>query len=192
MSSRKASKVKFNFTYVVIVFILIFFMGLLYRLTNGFKSTFCVKINGHIVSDSYNNFIVSDNKPLKGTVSTLSLNPDGTTYSIKVVPNQIDGKNFVFYVNGERHIYQAEKDLTEAFEISVNGNEFSVSPKCVTVTDTLRAIYGDTVTPCDNRFYENMFTLVVFSIDEKSEIRLNFSVYGKVTAINFENDIIEF
>ena len=196
MSAGKTTKKTFGIVvYVLVVLAIVAVVGLIYRLTNGFKTdvkTFYVTVDKTIITDSSGGYVVTESKPLKGTVRNLSTNSESKGYTLKVVPNKVDGKDFAFIVDGKTHTYQAEENLTAGFEITADGDKFSIVPKGNSVSEVLKQIYGDSVSDCDDKTYKDMFTLLVTSKDGKSKIRLNFSVSGKVTGVTLDKELVLF
>lgn len=196
MSAGKTTKKTFGIiVYVLVVLAIVAVVGLVYRLTNGFKTdvkTFYVTVDKTIITDSSGGYIVAENKPLKGSVRNLSTDTEQKGYSLKVVPNKLEGKDFAFTVDGETHTFQAEENLTSGFEITADGEKFSIVSKGNSVTEILKQIYGDIVSDCDDKSYKDMFTLLIMSKDGKNEIKLNFSVSGKVTGVTLDKEVILF
>ena len=196
MSARKTTKTTLGvIVYVLIVLAVIAVVGLVFQLTNGFKTdvkTFYVTVDKTIITDSFGGYVVTENKPLKGTVRNLSTNSESKGYTLKVVPNKVEGKDFAFTVDGETHTFQAEENFTAGFEITADGDKFSLFSKGSCVTDILKQIYGDSVSDCNDNSYKDMFTLLVTSKDGKSEIRLNFSVSGKVMGVTLDKEVVLF
>lgn len=196
MSAGKTTKKTFGIiVYVIVVLAVVAVVGLVYRLTNGFKTdvkTFYVTVDKTFITDSYGGYVVTENKPLKGTVRNLSTNSESKGYTLKVVPNKVEGKDFAFTVDGETHTFQAEENLSAGFEITADGDKFSLVSKDSCVTDILKQIYGDSVSDCNDKAYKDMFTLLVTSKDGKNEIKLNFSVSGKVTGVTLDKEVVLF
>lgn len=196
MSARKTTKTTLGVVvYVLVVLAIVAVVGLVYRLTNGFKTdvkTFYVTVDKTIITDASSGYVVTENKPLKGVVRNLSTDSENKGYTLKVVPNKLDGKDFAFTVDGETHTFQAEENLTSGFEITADGDKFSLVSKGACVTDILKQIYGDSVSDCNDKTYKDMFTLLVTSKDGKNEIKLNFSVSGKVTGVTLDKEVVLF
>lgn len=196
MSARKTTKTTLGvIVYVIVVLAVIAVVGLVFQLTNGFKTdvkTFYVTVDKTIITDASGGYVVTESKPLKGTVRNLSTNSESKGYTLKVVPNKVDGKDFAFTVDGKTHTFQAEENLTAGFEITADGDKFSLVSKGGCVTEILKKIYGDTVSDCNDNSYRDMFTLLVTSKDGKNEIKLNFSVSGKVTGVTLDKEVIIF
>ena len=196
MSAKKATKTTLGVTvYVLIVLAIIAVVGLIFQLTNGFTDkvkTFYVTVDKAIVTDASGGHIITETRPLNGVVRNLSTDSNNKGYSLKVVPNKLDGKDFAFAVDGKTHTFQAEENFNAGFDITTDGDRFSIKPKGNGVTDILEQIYGDTVTYCDDKSYKDMFTLLITSKDGKSVVKLNFSVSGRVTGVSFDKEVIWF
>ena len=181
--------------YVLIALVVVTVVGLIFQLTNGFKTdvkTFYVTVDKTIITDTSGGYVVTESKPLKGAVRNLSTNSESKGYTLKVVPNKVEGKDFAFTVDGKTHTFQTEENLTAGFEITADGDKFSIVPKGNSVSEVLKQIYGDTVSDCDDKTYKDMFTLLVTSKDGKNEIKLNFSVSGKVTGVTLDKEVVLF
>lgn len=196
MSAKNATRTTLGVTvYVLIVLAIIAVVGLIFQLTNGFTDkvkTFYVTVDKTIVTDASGGYVITETRPLSGVVRNLSTDSNNKGYSLKVVPNKLDEKDFAFAVDGKTHTFQTEENFTTGFDIMTDGDRFSIKPKGNGVTDILKQIYGDTVTSCDDKSYKDMFTLLVTSKDGKSVIKLNFSVSGRVTGVYFDKEVIWF
>ena len=196
MSAKKATKTTLGVTvYVLIVLAIIAVVGLIFQLTNDFTDkvkTFYVTVDKAIVTDASGGYVITETRPLNGVVRNLSTDSNNKGYSLKVVPNKLDGKDFAFAVDGKTHAFQTEENFTAGFDIKTDGDRFSIKPKGNGVTDILKQIYGDTVTSCDDKSYKDMFTLLIASKDGKSVVKLNFSVSGRVTGVYFDKEVIWF
>ncbi len=196
MSARKTTKTTLGvIVYVLIALAVVAVVRLIFQLTNGFTTdvkTFYVTVDKTIVTDASGGYVITETKPLSGVVRNLSTDSNNKGYSLKVVPNKVDGKDFAFSVDGQTHTFQAEENLNAGFNITTDGDKFSITPKGSGVTDILKQIYGDTVTSCDDKSYKDMFTLLVTSKDGKSVVKLNFSVSGKVTGVTLSETTIIF
>ena len=57
----------------------------------------------------------------------------------------------------------------------------------------LASVYPDsTVSDCENKGYENMFTLVVTSYNGEAEVRINFTVTEDIQGVILDKEVIEF
>lgn len=114
----KAAKI---IAYILLVLVFVAVCGFIVYYTGGFTSdfkTFYVKIDGKDILTSADGYTLSADKSLRVEIKYTfgALNKNVSGYSVKVVPNAIEGKDFDFTVDGQTHSYQAETDLTAGFE----------------------------------------------------------------------------
>ena len=183
--------------YALIVLALIGVLGFFIYFTGGFTTEFTgfyVTVDGEDVLSTGNNFRVSHDDPMHVDVKYVFASPDDETkgYTVKVVPNPIQDKDFDFSLNGDLYAYQAEKDLTAGFEIKQDASSFTLTPKG-DLTAILAAVYpGYSVEDCNRYAYENMFTLIVTSYNGKAEVRINFTVVEDIQGVILDQEVIEF
>ena len=183
--------------YALIVLALIGVLGFFIYFTSGFTTEFTgfyVTVDGEDVLSTGNNFRVSHDDPMHVDVKYVFASPDDETkgYSVKVVPNPIQDKDFDFSLNGDLYAYQAEKDLTAGFEIKQDASSFTLTPKG-DLSAILSAVYpGYSVEDCNRYAYENMFTLIVTSYNGKAEVRINFTVVEDIQGVILDQEVIEF
>lgn len=184
-------------SYIVIVLVLVALSGLLAYFTNGFTSefkTFYVECDGQQVLGQTDGFEISKDKPLNVDVKYTfgALNKEVSGYSVKVVPNAIQGRDFDFTLDGDAYSFQAEDDLTAGFDIVQEKESFSIKPKGG-INEILKAVYpNNEVGDCSNNAYENMFTLVVTSYNGEASVLLNFTVPTKTEGVILDKEAIQF
>lgn len=168
-------------SYIVLALIFLAVCGCIVYFTDGFTSdfkTFYVSVDGKDIMTTATDYKLSTKTPMKVDVKYTfgALSKDISGYSVKVIPNAIDGKNFDFTVNGQVYSYQAESDLTSGFEIEENETSFTIKPKGG-INYILGAIYPDyEISDCRDKSYQNMYSLVVFSYDGTASVKINFSI----------------
>ena len=193
--AKKQGKIGKVIAYILILLIVVGAIGFLAYYTNGFTGgikTFSVECNGKEVMTSANGFEMTVNEPLTVKVKYTFGGENVSGYSVKVVPNKLAGKDFDFKVDEYLYSYQAEKDLTDGFDVEYGENIFTIKPKG-NLTGILQALYpNNVVEDCNIYSYENMFTLIVYSYDGESSVLLNFSVQEKVTGIELDQEVIVF
>ena len=183
--------------YALIILALIGVLGFIIYFTGGFTTDFTgfyATVDGEDVLSTGNDFRMKADDPLKVEVKYVfaSPNDEAKGYTVKVVPNAIDGKDFDFTLNGDKYSFQSEKDLTAGFAIKRDGNSFTIAPKG-NLTKILSSVYPeDTVEDCADKAYENMFTLVVTSYNGEAEIRVNFTVIEEIRGVILDKEVIEF
>ncbi len=183
--------------YALIVMALVGVIGFIVYFTGGFTTDFTgfyAVVDGEDVMSTGSNFHVKTDDPLEVEVKYVfaSPNEDAKDYSVKVVPNAIDGKDFDFTLNGDAYSFQSEKDLTAGFIVKRDGSSFTIAPKG-NLTEILSAVYPeDAVGECNQHAYENMFTLVVVSYNGEAEVRINFTVVEDIKGVILDKEVIEF
>ena len=183
--------------YALIILALIGILGFIIYFTGGFTTDFTgfyATVDGKDVLSTGNGFRMKENDPLEVEVKYVfaSPNDEAKGYTVKVVPNAIDGKDFDFSLNGDKYSYQSEQDLTAGFDIKQEDDSFTIAPKG-NLTEILSTVYpNDTIGDCEDKGYENMFTLVVTSYNGKAEIRINFTVVESIRGVILDQEVIEF
>lgn len=168
-------------SYIVLALIFVAVCGCIVYFTGGFTSdfkTFYVSVDGKDIMTTANDYKLSMDIPTQVNVKYTfgALNKDISGYSVKVIPNAIDGKNFDFTVDGQVYSYQAESDLTNGFEIEESETAFMIKPKGG-INHILGAIYPDCeISDCRNKSYQNMYSLVVTSYNGTASVTINFSI----------------
>ena len=190
------SKIGQVVSYIVILLVIVAVIGVFSYFTNGFTSdfkTFYVSVNGKDVMTTANGYVITPQEPLSVDVKyTFAFNQSETKgYSVKIVPNKTD-ENFDFSVDGETHNFGNEKDLSNGFIIEKKEKSFTVIPKGGTPQEILQAVYADNKVVCENKGYNDMFTLIITSYNGESSIKLNFELERRVTGIMFDREVIEF
>ena len=190
------SKIGQVVSYIVILLVIVAVIGVFAYFTNGFTSdfkTFYVSVNGKDVMTSANGYVITPQEPLSVDVKyTFAFNQSETKgYSVKIVPNKTD-ENFDFSVDGEMHNFGDEKDLSNGFIIEKKEKSFTVIPKGGTPQEILQAVYADNEVVCENKGYNDMFTLIITSYNGESSVKLNFALERRVTGITFDREVIEF
>ena len=168
-------------SYIVLALIFVAVCGCIVYFTGGFTSdfkTFYVSVDGKDIMTTANDYKLSMDIPTQVNVKYTfgALNKDISGYSVKVIPNAIDGKNFDFTVDGQVYSYQAESDLTNGFEIEESETAFMIKPKGG-INHILGAIYPDCeISDCRDKAYQNMYSLVVTSYNGTASVKINFSI----------------
>ena len=192
--AKKQSGTGNFFTYILFVLIAIGIIGFLAYSTGGFTSgikNFSVECEGKEISTSASGFETTTKKPLVVNVK-YNLDSEASGYSLKVVPNVLAGKDFDFTLDGEIYSFQAERDLTEGFNVEYEENSFTLTPKG-SLTMILQANYPNKVVEnCDIYGYKDMFTLVISSYDGETSVYLNFSVPERVVGVELSQEVIFF
>lgn len=183
--------------YILLVLVFVAVCGFIVYYTGGFTSdfkTFYVKIDGKDILTSADGYTLSADKSLRVEIKYTfgALNKNVSGYSVKVVPNAIEGKDFDFTVGGQTHSYQAETDLTAGFDIAQEENSFTIAPKGG-INKILAAMYPDgEIEDCRNKTYENMYLLVVTSYSGAASVKIAFSIDEPLYDIILDKEEIVF
>lgn len=183
---------------VLIVLALAAVIGVIVKFTGGLTGdfkTFYVTIDGKDIMTVAGGYAISKDAPLEVETKYTFGDAGGEAqgYSVKIVPNPIDGKDFDFILNGDAYSYQAETNLTAGFDIEYGETSFKVYPKGG-IEEVLRSVYPDCdITLSDNAgVYENMYAMVISSYNGKSSVTVNFHVEEPVTGVTLDQEVIYF
>ena len=181
--------------WVVIVLVLVGSVGAIVYFAGGSQSgykSFYLTVNGDKVMTSAKGYEATIAAPLSVEVKYSLEDDTAGDYTVKIVPNQLSGKDFDFTLDDDVYSFQAEKDLTAGFQIDKNGNTFTVTPKG-TVNDVMAAIYPTyAVGDISMNAYENMFLLVVSTEDGEQSVSVAFSIPEDLSGIILDPPHIEF
>ena len=171
---------------ILVVLLLIAGIGAIAYFTGGFTGefkTFYLTVGDRDILTSATGFQVSVDEPLTVNVKYTFAEDGVNGYSVKVVPNALQGKDFDFTIDGIPYSFQAESDLTAGFEIEENASSFTLKPKG-TLNEVMAAVYPNSqIEDLSGKGYENMFLLVVDSYNGASTVTLAFSVVEGVSGI---------
>lgn len=190
----KATKI---ISYVLIVLALVGVIGFIAKFTSGFTSdfkTFYVTIDGKDVMAEANHYAIGKSETMKVDVKYTfnSSSSEVSGYSVKIVPNTREDKNFDFLVDGEVHSFYDIEDLSAGFIIEKSENSFTITPKGE-LTDILKAVYPEgEVADCSEYNHHNMFSLVITSYNGASTVTVNFAVLREAEKVFFDKEAIVF
>lgn len=197
MKRQGTRKIGNAISYIVILLAITAVCGFLAYFTNGFTSdfkTFYIETNGKQVLATSDGFSMAKTEPMTVDVKYTfgTFNKEVSGYSVKVVPNQIDGKDFDFTLDGDAYSFQAEDDMTAGFDIEQSETSFIISPKGG-INEILQAVYPSyTVGEVRAKAYYNMFSLIVTSYNGEASVKLNFTVVEKLEGVILDKEVIQF
>ena len=124
MSSKTdTTKVVKVITYVLVVLVVVGIIGLIFTLTNGFNEdfkTFYVEYNGEKILTSNKRLLLDSGEEhrfdTKYVFDSDSVEVQG--YNVSITPNDEEGNQFEFTVDGNLYIFDSDLDLTKAFNIT--------------------------------------------------------------------------
>ena len=175
-------------TLVLVVFVLAIGAGVYLHFTgdNTSNSDFYVLYNGKEISSDVKGYKMSTDKTVTIYVVDKTSENEETEYTVKVVPNKIKAKDFNFILDGESTSYQSIKDLTEGFDIDIEGNSFTIKP-LGDITTILNTVYVNSeIEDCSEYTYDDMFTLVISNGEDSIEI--DFTVPSSTNNDNGDNN----
>ena len=174
-------------TLVLVVFVLAIGAGVYMHFTdNTPTSDFYILYNGKEISSDVKGYKMSADKAVTIYVVDKTSENEETEYTVKVVPNVIKDKDFNIILDGEITSYQGIKDLTEGFDIDIEGNSFTIKPYG-DITTILNAVYVNAeIEDCSEYTYEDMFTLIISNGEDSIEI--DFTVPSSADNDNDDNN----
>lgn len=184
-------------TYILLVLAFVAVCGVAAYFTGGFTrdfKTFYVCVDGKNVLSAADGYELTTETPMTVDVKYTfgAFNKENTGYSVKVVPNKIDGKDFDFTLDGQVYSYQAEPNLTAGFDIEKGETSFKITPKGG-INKILQAVYPDgEIEDCRNKAYENMYALIVTSYNGKASVKICFSIPEPLYEITLDKEVITF
>jgi hypothetical protein len=198
MVSSKKHSVKLSkvLSYVVVILLLAAICGCLAYFTNGFTSdfkTFYVESNGNTYLSNTSGYILSAEKEnrfdVKYTFSALSKEVNG--YSVKIVPNVTNETDFDFKVGDDVYSFGAEPDLTKGFDIVYYDDYFIIDGN-YSMQSVLNKLYPESVVTFEEnevKWDEDLYTLLVYSYNEKSIISIGFHNLVSVMGVELPSEI---
>lgn len=191
---RKQGNIGKIVAYIAIVLVFVLGVGFLAYFTGGFTSdfkTFYVEIDGKEIMTNASGYEMTPDRPLTVNVK-YTLSDEAQGYSVKVVPNALEGKDFDFTLDGDAYSYAAEKDLTNGFVVDRKEDSFTITP-VGGITDILQAVYPNSkIGDCRTGVYDNMYTLIVTSYNGNSSVSINFSVPEGISGIELDKTQVIF
>lgn len=178
--------------YIVIALVAIGIIGLIIALTSGGSvQSFYVTINDKNIMESDYDYILSKEEFTDVKINFLSLDEDNGNYTVKIVPTLNAENDFDFTAGGTVYSFQQTPDYTDGFTIKKTDSGFSIRPKG-NLESIIEASVGADVENLSAKSYDNMFTMIISSADEKSNIYIQFSIYEPVTDVSLDKEGITF
>ncbi len=194
------SKVKQSNGVIKVIVGIVLLMGIVAAIgciaffTNNFTedfSTFYVEVNGEKVASSAGGYIVGCEENIVINVKDANPNKQDKGYIVSVIPKA--GIDFEFTVDDETKSFADEKDFTNAFEITKDGNAVTLNAKG-NLEYILKAQYPDKTIRYDLGAIdseEDMFSLVIKNYDEAT-VTINFRVPNTVYKVTLDPEEIVF
>ena len=133
--------------YILVVLVLVGIVGLIFTLTNGFNEdfkTFYVEYNGEKILTSNKKLVLDSGTEhrfdTKYVFDNDSVELQG--YGVKIIPNDEEGNQFDFLVDGTLYVYDGSLDLTKAFSITKGEDYFTLAIEPGSTVETiLKSLY---------------------------------------------------
>lgn len=193
---QKAAKI------IGIVLALLLVAGLvavLYRFTNGFNEdfkTFYVEHDGERILSSESKMILETDKTYRFDVKYTFDTPQSDTkdYSVRIMPNA--ERDFDFTVDGERHLYSKQGDMTSAFGLKKYDTyfEFALAPEFGLEYALQSCHPGQEVIVSEDAKSANIYPylLIVSSYNDSVVYRIALSIGADVTGVTLDPSEIIF
>lgn len=201
MSSKTdTTKVVKVITYVLVVLVVVGIIGLIFTLTNGFNEdfkTFYVEYNGEKILTSNKKLLLDSGEEHRFDTKYVfdSDSVDVQGYNVSITPNDEEGNQFEFTVDGNLYIFDSDLDLTKAFNITKGEDYFTITIDAgTTVESILQATYpeSEVVVPEQASEIQYPFTLVVSSYNGEVVYYLDFAINMKTSDIKLDMEEMVF
>ena len=178
--------------YIVIALVAIGIVGVIIALTNGGSvQSFYVTIDDKNIMEADYDYILKQGETTDVKMNFLSIDEDNDNYTVTIVPTLNADCDFDFTAGGSVYSFQQTPDYTAGFTIKKTDEGFSISPKG-NLESIIEAAVGSDVEELNAKSYDNMFTMIITSADEKSNIYIQFSIYEPVTDVSLDKEAITF
>ena len=178
--------------YAAIALVLIIGIGLIVGLTGGEDvQSFYITIGEKDIMNADVDYVLTKDEYLEVKMNFLTDDKDNANYTVKIVPTVVEDCDFDFTSEGIVYSFQQSSDLTAGFNIQRKDSGFRIRPKGG-LEDVLAAAYGASIDELNASYYDNMFTMIISSADEKSSISIQFSIYEPVENVTLDKEAILF
>ena len=186
--------------YIVIALVAIACVGVIIALTSGGSvQSFYVTIDDKNIMEADYDYILKQGETTDVKMNFLSIDEDNDNYTVTIVPTLNADCDFDFTAGGSVYSFQQTPDYTAGFTIKKTDEGFSISPKG-NLESIIEAAGAEVEIIFANqpkeelnaKSYDNMFTMIITSADEKSNIYIQFSIYEPVTDVSLDKEAITF
>lgn len=178
--------------YIVIALVAIACVGVIIALTSGGSvQSFYVTIDEKNIMEADYDYILKQDESTNVKMNFLSIDEDNSNYTVTIVPTLNAENDFDFTADGSVYSFQQTPDYTAGFTIKKTDEGFSIQPKG-NLESIIEAAVGSDVEELNAKSYDNMFTMIITSADEKSNIYIQFSIYEPVTDVSLDKEAITF
>lgn len=178
--------------YIVIALVAIAIVGVIIALTSGGSvQSFYVTIDEKNIMEADYDYVLKQDESTNVKMNFLSIDEDNSNYTVTIVPTLNAENDFDFTADGSVYSFQQTPDYTAGFTIKKTDEGFSIQPKG-NLESIIEAAVGSDVEELNAKSYDNMFTMIITSADEKSNIYIQFSIYEPVTDVSLDKEAITF
>lgn len=178
--------------YIVIALVAIACVGVIIALTSGGSvQSFYVTIDEKNIMEADYDYILKQDESTNVKMNFLSIDEDNGNYTVRIVPTLNADNDFDFTADGSVYSFQQTPDYTAGFTIKKTDEGFTIQPKG-NLESIIEAAVGSDVEELNSKSYDNMFTMIITSADEKSNIYIQFSIYEPVTDVSLDKEAITF
>lgn len=178
--------------YIVIALVAIAIVGVIIALTSGGSvQSFYVTIDEKNIMEADYDYILKQDESTDVKMNFLSIDEDNGNYTVRIVPTLNADNDFDFTADGSVYSFQQTPDYTAGFTIKKTDEGFTIQPKG-NLESIIEAAVGSDVEELNSKSYDNMFTMIITSADEKSNIYIQFSIYEPVTDVSLDKEAITF
>jgi hypothetical protein len=167
-------------------------VGVIIALTSGGSvQSFYVTIDEKNIMEADYDYVLKQDESTNVKMNFLSIDEDNSNYTVTIVPTLNAENDFDFTADGSVYSFQQTPDYTAGFTIKKTDEGFSIQPKG-NLESIIEAAVGSDVEELNAKSYDNMFTMIITSADEKSNIYIQFSIYEPVTDVSLDKEAITF
>lgn len=184
-------------TYIMIVLALVFVGGVVFLFTDGLSKGFS---EFYVLHD---NKIITTHETVAldvGKVTTFqckyifkSDKNNDSSYVVKVLPYVDRKKDFEFTLDNVPMVFSGIKDMSTAFDLTIDNSSFSICAPASSVQDVLEKLYPEqSVEQEVERYfnYEPMLRIEVISYDGKEKIYIDFLINQYAENIELDKGVI--
>lgn len=185
--------------YTVVALIVVAFIGLVYKFTNGFNEdfkTFYVEYGEKqiLTADSKLALVKNESHIFAVRYTFDNENSEPKDYNVKIIPYA--ERDFEYTVDGEKYLYSRTGELTSAFGLKKEKSQFTITvsadlnlQKALSIANGGKTVVIPPDAEVDNQY---PYRLVVSSYNGKVTYNINLNLTERVTDIEVDPSEIVF
>lgn len=185
MRSYRSNSIFSMIVSLLLIFAVIGSISIFYKYSDGFESefkSFYVEVDGETITSEKKGFVLSKYEPFEVNVGYLfnSIDENKSGYSIKIEPNTNKDTDFYYTVNDRTIYFSDTRDYSAGFDIEKKEDSFTIRPYGP-LQETLSLVHSvDSVESFGTgSLYDDMFCLSVYSLNEKSCVKIYFTLWAE-------------